>query len=132
MNFENYPNNNQIFYEPKNASKAIYFQNQNESPNTMYYNAYNNNANFNYPIDYSTYENNINYIYQIPKSKTKTRKYDKTKKKVKFNENVDVILIKSFKKYNRLENFSLYDYFDEINNNYNKKKKNGKCECNIF
>ena len=68
MNFENYPNNNQIFYEPKNASKAIYFQNQNESPNTMYYNAYNNNTNFNYPID-------VEYEYKNSKKRKKKSKY---------------------------------------------------------
>ena len=129
-------NNNQAFYGVNQKQDIIYFQNQIKSP---YYqnmtmdtlNNYNiqiNNINFNY--------NNMSNNYPLlNQGKKKTAR--KTKKKVKFNEDVDVILVKSYKKYNKIEDeISLDDNLDEnYNNNINnniKRKKKKNCECNII
>ena len=83
---------------------------------------YNNFPNDNYGSNY-LYSNQINN--KIPIS-------GKTKKKVKFNEVVDIILVKSYKKYNKDE-VSLDDYFNGNNKNKNiKTKKPKNCECNII
>ena len=50
------------------------------------------------------------------------------KKRVKFNEHVEVIMVKSYKKYNKEDNYSY------INNSKqkNKRREDIKCNCNII
>ena len=129
-------NNNQTFYGVKPKQDIIYFQNQTDS--AIYQNMtmdtlnnYNNKIN-NISFNYNNYANNYPLFNQPNKIKSR-----KPKKKVKFNEVVDVILVKSYKKYNQTgEEISFDDNFDENNKNNannNIKKKNKKnCECNIF
>ena len=94
--------------------------------------SHSNNSNLSYQ------NSNTNYYTESPFS---TRKINlpiikKKKKRVTFNENVEVIIVKSYKKYNKEEEeISIGEYFDE-NYNYKpyrkKRKKVINCECNIF
>ena len=77
--------------------------------------------------------NNSNIIYNYLPLRNKTPTTRKKKKKVKFNEKVDVILVKSFKKYNKCEDEnSLDDLFDENRTKHKKRKNLKNCECNII
>ena len=86
-----------------------------------------------------SYQNcNTNYYTESTFSKRKSNLpfIRKKKKRVTFNENVEVIIVKSYKKYNKEEEeISIGEYFDE-NYNYKpyrkKRKKVTNCECNIF
>ena len=89
----NYTSNNQIIYMPQ-APNSMFLRNQNGSSNIMYNGIYNNNI-------YNFNSQNFNNIYQINGNNTKIPNGHKTKKKVRFNDNVDVTLIKSYKEYNR-------------------------------
>ena len=58
------------------------------------------------------------------------------KKRVKFNEYIEVIKVKSYKQYNKEEELSIADYFDE-NYNYKpyskrRKKEETICKCIIL
>ena len=137
MNYKNYSNNNQIFYGAQIIPNSNYYKNQYEPYDT--YSNHSTQSNFS-----NNNYNNINNIntcnnnFQIlNKGKTlKPKNKNKVKKKVKFNEVVDVILVKSYKKYNRDDDDSSYsDYNKEENpykDNNNKHKKVNKCECNII
>ena len=51
------------------------------------------------------------------------------KKRVKFNENIEIIKVKSYKKYNKEE----YKYsFVNNYNSKNKRRQDIKCTCNII
>ena len=138
MNYNNYSNNNQIFYGAQNIPNSKYYKNQYEVYET--YSNHSTQSNFsNNHYNNVIYINNYNNNYQIlNKGKTlKPKSKNKIKKKVKFNEVVDVILVQSYKKYNKEDDDSSYsDCFREDNpykdnNNKNHKKAN-KCECNII
>ena len=117
----------------------IYYQNQNESPNyqNITLDTLSNHSNKinNITANYNNFKNdNANNNYLNSDNTNTTPISRKIKKKVKFNEVVDVILVKSYKKYNKCEDeISIDDYFEENNNNKGNRKKKGKnCECNII
>ena len=61
-----------------------------------------------------------------------------SKKKVTFNNKVDVVHIESYKEFNKIEDndFNSGDYFQIYPNSYDTKKNNNKkncnCACNIL
>ena len=136
MNYNNYSNNNQIIYGVQNIPKSKYYQNQYEPYDSYSNHSTQSNVSNN---NYNTFnnKNNFNYNYQLL-NKGKAMKFkNKAKKKVKFNEIVDVILVPSYKKYNKEDDDSSYsDYNREenpyTNNNNQNKKKINRCECNII
>ena len=140
MNYNNYLNNNKIFYGVQKVPNSNYYQNPYEAYDT--YSNHSTQSNFS-----NTNNNNINYINNknnfgnnfqlLNKGKAlKPKNKNKVKKKVKFNEVVDVILVKSYKKYNRDDESSYSDYNREENpykdNNNKSHKKINRCECNII
>ena len=140
MNYNNYSNNNQIFYGVQKVPNSNYYQNPYEAYDT--YSNHSTQSNFS-----NTNNNNINNINKknnfgnnfqlLNKGKAlKPKNKNKVKKKVKFNEVVDVILVKSYKKYNRDDESSYSDYNREENpykdNNNKSHKKINRCECNII
>ena len=142
MNYNNYSNNNQIFYGTQNIQNSNYYQNpyeaydtySNHSTQSNFSNTNNNNIN---NINNKNYfSNNFQLLNQGETLKPKNKNKNKVKKKVKFNEVVDVILVKSYKKYNRDDESSYGDYIRKENpykNNNNKShKKVNRCECNII
>ena len=132
MNLTNYSNNNQIYYGQKLYLYPVNYQMQNDLSKTMS-DTYSNNSNYSNISNPSYYYNlyNNNNIYD-------KKKYiipQKPKKRVTFNETVDVILVESYKKYNREDEdiSSSGDYYDyNYNSKKNRKKKSTKCECNII
>ena len=77
--------------------------------------------------------NNSKIIYNYLPLRNKTPTTRKIKKKVKFNEKVDVIVVKSFKKYNKSEEEnSLDDLFDENRTKHKRRINIKNCECNII
>ena len=128
MNLTNYSNNNQIYYGQKLYLYPVNYQIQNDLSKTMS-DTYSNNSNYSNISNPSYYYNNNIYDkkkYIIPQ---------KPKKRVTFNETVDVILVESYKKYNREDEdiSSSGDYYDyNYNSKKNRKKKSTKCECNII
>ena len=95
-----------------------------------------NHSNFNNPNYYNLNNNINNNNFDYPKYRTNLRKSRKPKKRVRFNEDVDVVLVESYKEYNRDdEDISIGEYIDEKQNfksNGQKRKKGTKCECNII
>ena len=155
MNYvDYYPQNNTISYRPRSLSNASsYYPNPMQNTQSEYTRAdtlssQSNQSNQsslssflkqNYYKTYNILSNNTtkkrHYSrHKNSRSKSKCSKRKKIKKKVKFNESVDVIIVESYKKYNKDDEISIGDYFDK---NYNFKpkneKKNGtKCECKII
>ncbi len=82
--------------------------------------------------------NNVNYQtnFNFQGQRVNRPNTGKGKKRVKFNENVDIVLVESYKKYNQEgEDFSMGDYDDDnydFTPSHKKRKKNTKCECNII
>ena len=67
--------------------------------------------------------------YEFSKLRNSLPNRQKRKKRVKFNDNIEVIKVKSYKKYNKEEK----DY--SFVNNYkskNKRRESIKCNCNII
>ena len=131
-----YTKNNQTFSNIKTIS---FNQNINESQNITMDSLSNisNHSNIKLPNYNQIYINNANNFTPYPKRRYTAPTMKKPKKKVKFNEVVDVFEIKSYKKYNKCEDtFSIDDYFDENKDSKSdtiKKRKNSKnCECIIF
>ena len=99
---------------------------------------YNNNINNNIKINNNNKTYNNNFTPKSVKMNSRNKK-----KNVKFNENVSVIKVVSYKEYNKIDDNTGLDnvYYDKINkyksnyvntdpNNIDKKTKN--CECNIM
>ena len=64
------------------------------------------------------------------------KKISEKNKSVKFNKNVTIIKVKSFKEYNKIDEYNnINPLFNDVNynstNNINKKKEDG-CECIIL
>ena len=148
MNFQNYPytNNNQYYIQnPQQYPNTINFPNQSQIQNiynlnpiqgfnsniiqkqNIEINNNTNNTNLNNSNN-SNNSNNINIFIDKPK---------KPKKNVKFTEKVDILLVESYKEYNKIDE-ELYNNFygneemkDEV-----KKKVDGttgkNCECIIL
>ena len=132
-------NNNQNFSAIKPMRSISFNQNINESPNITIDTLSNlsNHSNIKFTNYNSFHNNNVNnFNYQRRRYTTPTMK--KTKKKVKFNEMVDVFVVKSYKKYNKCEDkFSLDDSNyddskDSKSDTIKKRKKTKNCECLIF
>ena len=121
MNFINYSNNKNFYIEKQNISKDKFYQNS-------FLNSSETSTNNDYNL------RNINDKI-ITKGIKSSSYYHNKKKRVKFNENIDVILIRSFKRYNKQDDEdSIADYFDK-NFNYrpkNRKKEELVCQCNII
>jgi hypothetical protein len=67
--------------------------------------------------------------YEFSRLRNSLPNFHKRKKRVKFNENIEVIKVKSYKKYNKEEK----DY--SFVNNYkskNKRRETINCKCNII
>ena len=144
MNIRKYPRNTYDFFVTRKTSNSFYshcqFQNEftNTSDSTSSQSHHSNYTNPNNSNNYnknSVSTNCTNYKFPYSRQKNTLPTTRKQKKKVKFNEIVDVILVKSYKKYNKdEESISIGEYFDE-NYNYKpkkRKKEDSKCQCNIF
>ena len=142
MNNLYYTKNNQTISIMSPIKNISFNQNINESQNmtmdTLSNISYHSNIKLtNYNQIYNNNVNNCNNFIPYQKRRYTAPLMKKTKKKVKFNEVVDVFVVKSYKKYNKCEDsFSVDDYFDQnkdSKSNSIKKRKNGKnCECIIF
>ena len=127
MNGINYPNNYQASLNQKTLQNAYTFQNRIDSQNFPIY-----TTNVNNEQKYSYFPNNTlynNYPYERHRN---TEPDPKIKKKVKFNEQVDVTIVKSFKKYNKCEKELTLDELIDNRTNSKKRKNSKNCECNIF
>ena len=136
-------NNYQNFSATKPIRSISFNQNINESTNITFDTLSNlsNHNNIKFTNFNRFYNNNLHNfnnfeIYQRRRYTTPTMQ--KIKKKVKFNEVVDVFVVKSYKKYNKSQDkFSFDDaYYDDSKDSKSdtiKKRKNTKnCECLIF
>ena len=142
MNNIYYTKNNQTYSTIKQIRNISFNQNINESQNITMDTSSNisnhstiKHTNYNQVYNNSAYNFNNFAPYQRRRYTAPAMK--KTKKKVKFNEVVDVFVVKSYKKYNKCEDISsIDDYFDENKDSKTdntKKRKFGKnCECIIF
>ena len=143
MNYNNYSNNNQIFYGVQKVPNSNYYQNpyeaydtySNHSTQSNFSNTnYNNINNINIINNKNKFSNNVQLLNKGKTLKPKNK--NKVKKKVKFNEVVDVILVKSYKKYNKDDESSYNGNIREENpykdNNNKSYKKANRCECNII
>ena len=144
-------NNNQTFSAKIPIRSISFSKNINESQNitldtlsnisnhsnikfTNYNQFYNNNVN---NVNNDNNVNNVNNSEPYYKRRYTTSTMKKTKKKVKFNEVVDVFVVKSYKKYNKCgDRFSLDDvYYDDSKDSKSdtiKKRKTKNCECFIY
>ena len=139
MNYNNYSKISPSLRGQRRMTNAINLKNKNKNYFVMisdnikpqnYHSYYSN------PVYHKQYNGmSLNNDYLNTKYRNTLPSTRRPKKRVKFNEIVDVIMVKSFKKYNKEEeSISIGDYFDE-NYNYKPKKRNkeGKnCECNII
>ena len=80
--------------------------------------------------------NKSNFVYTpLPTEKLKRKK---SNKRVKFNDNVDIVYVESYKEFNKIDDdyFNNCGYFQIYNNSYDTKKNNNKnncgCTCNIM
>ncbi len=88
--------------------------------------------------------NKSNFVYTpLPTEKLKRKK---SNKRVKFNDNVDIVYVESYKEFNKIDDddFNIYDYIDQYANNdtnnnnnnltknNNNKKKDCGCTCLII
>ena len=75
---------------------------------------------------------NNQFPFDTNQSQSQIQTPDKIKKKVNFNNNVDVINVESYKEFNKIED----DYFNQYYNNLyaslinNKTKPKNKKDCN--
>ena len=126
MNTINYSSNNQAIFFPKSIQSSSYFQGRTQSQSiTM--DTLSNNSNHKLS-DFSNFNNYNNYPYTRHRNSVPN---PKNKKRVKFNEVVDVTIVKSYKKYNKCEKELTLD--ELIDNKCKSKRKNAKnCECIII
>ena len=86
--------------------------------------------------NYSNINKSPKMVYEEDYTKLK-KKNIVNKKRVKFNEDVQVIKVQSYKEYNKIEDvdININDFFDgggNRQNNIKKRKKGDKCECNLI
>ena len=122
----NYTNNQQC----TNNNQIINNNNQlNQINMNPYYISNCNNNNNNYYTQYQFNNNNFQPIVKFKKNKTKN-------KAVKFNENISIVNVPSFKEYNKLDeddiNLNNNNDFNNKKININGKKKGDNCECIII
>ena len=127
MNGINYPNNNQAIFRQKTLQNASTFQNGNYTQNIII-----DTSSVNNELKHSNFYNNTFYNNYPYKRNRNTAPNPKVKKRVKFNERVDVTIVKSFKKYNKCEKELTLDELIDNRTNSKKRKNSKNCECNIF
>ena len=124
MNYSN--NNSQYNYTNKYKNQNYYnIRNQNDL-----------NAMYRTDSNYSNINKSPKMVYEEDYTKLK-KKNIVNKKRVKFNEDVQVIKVQSYKEYNKIEDvdININDFFDgggNRQNNIKKRKKGDKCECNLI
>ena len=128
LNGINYSNNTQYNYT-NNYPNQNYFEQQNQNLlNAMYRNHSNLSTN-----SYSSNKYKLTYTEPTPRKKKSGKK-----KTVKFNEQVNIIQVQSYKEYNKLDDDINLENL--LNNDTNKqkqhfninKKKGDNCECIII
>ena len=147
MNIQNYPStfNNQYYIQnPQQITNPINFPNQPINQNIYNYNQFQgfntniiqkNNTTINNITSNLNSINNINNNSNNNLNKNNNinniiDKEKKPKKSVKFIDKVDVLLVESYKDYNKIEEEELYNNYYSNNKVYTKSDKN--CECNIL
>ena len=125
LNGINYSNNTQYNYT-NNYPNQNYFEQQNQNLlNAMYRNHSNLSTN-----SYSSNKYKLTYTEPTPRKKKSGKK-----KTVKFNEQVNIIQVQSYKEYNKIDDdinidtFFNNDYYNNKPNININKKKGDKCEC---
>ena len=115
----------------QNDIKTLFIQGkQNNKPLENHYSNYSNSEKKYKKLSYTPINANNNNLVRKKR----------TKKRVKFNNKVDIVLIESYKEYNKMDDgdFNYMDYFNNVNtyakaqqmNNINKKQGDG-CTCYI-
>ena len=115
----------------QNDIKTLFNQGkQNNKPLENHYSNYSNSEKKYKKLSYTPINANNNNLVRKKRSN----------KRVKFNNKVDVVLIESYKEYNKMDDgdFNYMDYFNNVNtyakaqqmNNINKKQGDG-CTCYI-
>ena len=124
MNYSN--NNSQYNYTNKYKNQNYYnIKNQNDL-----------NAMYRTDSNYSNINKTPKMVYEEDYTKLKKNNIG-NKKRVKFNEDVQVIKVQSYKEYNKIEDvdININDFFvgdGNRQNNIKKRKKGDKCECNLI
>ena len=124
MNYSN--NNSQYNYTNKYKNQNYYnIKNQNDL-----------NAMYRTDSNYSNINKTPKMVYEEDYTKLKKKNIG-NKKRVKFNEDVQVIKVQSYKEYNKIEDvdININDFFvgdGNRQNNIKKRKKGDKCECNLI
>ena len=124
MNYSN--NNSQYNYTNKYKNQNYYnIRNQNDL-----------NAMYRTDSNYSNINKSPKMVYEEDYTKLKKKNIG-NKKRVKFNEDVQVIKVQSYKEYNKIEDvdININDFFDgggNRQNNIKRRKKGDKCECNLI
>ena len=124
MNYSN--NNSQYNYTNKYKNQNYYnIRNQNDL-----------NAMYRTDSNYSNINKSPKMVYEEDYTKLKKKNIG-NKKRVKFNEDVQVIKVQSYKEYNKIEDvdININDFFVGDGNRQNiikKRKKGDKCECNLI
>ena len=132
MNLD-FPKNLQKVYGIKSLLNTSNSQNQSESQLLTTDTLSNLSNHSNQKKSNLYYFTNSNIIYNYLPLRNKTPTTRKIKKKVKFNEKVDVIVVKSFKKYNKCEDEnSLDSLLDENRSKHKRRKYLKNCECNLI
>ena len=115
----------------QNDIKTLFNQGkQNNKPLENHYSNYSNSEKKYKKLSYTPINANNNNLVRKKRST----------KRVKFNNKVDIVLIESYKEYNKMDDgdFNYMDYFNNVNtyakaqqmNNINKKQGDG-CTCYI-
>ena len=123
----NYSNNNSQYNYTNNYKNQNYYniKNQNDL-----------NAMYRTDSNYSNINKTPKMVYEEDYTKLKKKNIG-NKKRVKFNEDVQVIKVQSYKEYNKIEDvdININDFFvgdGNRQNNIKKRKKGDKCECNLI
>ena len=123
----NYSNNNSQYNYTNNYKIQNYYniKNQNDL-----------NAMYRTDSNYSNINKTPKMVYEEDYTKLKKKNIG-NKKRVKFNEDVQVIKVQSYKEYNKIEDvdININDFFvgdGNRQNNIKKRKKGDKCECNLI
>ena len=127
MNYTN--NNNNQYNYTNNYPNQNYFNQINQNNLKA---MYRNSSNF----SNSSSNNNSNNKYKLKYVEINNKKPNRPKKKVKFNGNVTIIKVESYKEYNKIdEDINLDNIFNSVGPkqaiNINKKKGDN-CECTLI
>ena len=126
MNYTN--NNNNQYNYTNNYQNQNYFSQINQNNLKA---MYRNSSNFS-----NSSNNNSNNKYKLKYVEINNKNPNRPKKKVKFNGNVTIIKVESYKEYNKIdEDINLDNIFNSVGPkqaiNINKKKGDN-CECTLI